>query len=73
MWIMYIILCLLVAVWGHKKGYNGIVTFIGCFIVTPVIGAIIVWANKPKRTCIYCKQHIPEGATVCSHCTRAHI
>lgn len=72
MWafLVWFILCILVAMFANKKGRSGIVYFLLSIVISPLIGFIVVLilgdANKIK--CSNCGEKIDEKANVCPFC-----
>ena len=82
--VIWLIFCVLVAVYAGSKGRSGIGFFFLSLILSPLVGfliALIVSENRQKaedrkissgdsQKCPYCAEIIKSEATVCKHCGR---
>lgn len=75
--LLFLILCVLVAVYASSKGRSGIGFFLLSFLLSPLIGLIIALivtdikkVNKIEKVkkCPACKSDISYDATKCKYC-----
>lgn len=72
--IPWVILSILVAVYANNKGRIGILYFILSVLLSPLIGFLIalIISDKTKRKCYNCGQNIDVSAKVCPFCNKQY-
>lgn len=70
--IVWVILCALVAVFAERKGRKGIGYLLLSLFLSPLVGGIVVLcvADKNKKECPFCRKSVAINATVCPYCNK---
>lgn len=70
--VVWIVLCALVATFAERKGRKGIGYFFLALFLSPLVAGIVVLcvADKNKKECPYCMKSVSVNATVCPYCNK---
>ncbi len=68
--LFWIVLSILVAVFANSRGKSGILYFLICILLSPLLGFLIVLVrgDSTKKKCDKCGQKIDISAKVCPFC-----
>ncbi len=46
--LLWLVLCVLVGLWAHSRGRNGVGFAVGAFLFSPILAALLVFAIAPE-------------------------
>ncbi len=75
MFLFWLVLSILVAVYANSKGKSGILYFILAVVLSPLLGFLIalISGDDTKKKCSNCGQNIDKSAKVCPYCLDSKV